>query len=49
MISLRYAMLCPPSLIQLVYTQQRSVIVLYVTVPVEFVVTVTYTCTSTDD
>ena len=46
-ICLHYAMLCQPSLIQSVYTQLRSIIVLYVTVPVELVGTVTYTRTST--
>ena len=34
-------MLCPPSLIQSVYTQLRLIIVLYVMVPVELVGTVT--------
>ena len=42
-----YAMLVRHLLIQLVYTQLLSIIVLYVTVPVELVGTVSYTRTST--
>ena len=47
MMCVHFAMLCQPSLIQSVYTQLPSIIVLYVTVPVELVGTVNDTRTST--